>query len=226
LIPIKDNIESNTKPIVNYSLIIANIIVFIYQLTLSIPEIKDVIYTYGFIPKVFRFNLKNNLFELATYKQLITHMFLHGNLVHIFSNLWFLYIFGDNVEDRLGHIRYMFFYLLSGIGACLTQYVFDTNSSIPMIGASGAISGVLGGYVVLYPYAKVLTIIPVFLFIPLPIPALIFIFLWFIFQIINALTSLVIPYSNVAWIAHIAGFLIGYKYVKSFVNKKDKVYYI
>jgi len=222
LFPIKDNIPSQKKPVINYLIIIINIIIFFYELSLSIPELEKLINTYGFIPNKFKINFKNNKFSFETYKTLVTHMFFHGNLLHIFSNLWFLYIFGDNVEDEIGHIGYIIFYVTTGIGACLIQYIFDTTSNIPMIGASGAISGVLGAYIVFYPRAKVLSLVPIFLLLPIPIPAIIFILLWFFFQVTNALTSLLIKTSNIAWIAHVAGFIIGYKIAKDIKKEREK----
>ncbi len=139
-------------------------------------------------------------------------MFLHGGWMHLIGNMWFLYLFGDNVEDAMGHIRFLVFYLVSGIAATLAHIVFHPLSPIPVVGASGAISGVVGAYLVMFPTARVLTLVPIFFFIVdiVVLPALIFIGLWFLFQFWSGLLSLAVPHmGGVAWWAHIGGFLAG-----------------
>jgi membrane associated rhomboid family serine protease len=139
-------------------------------------------------------------------------MFLHGGWLHILGNMWFLHIFGDNIEDRLGHIKYLFFYLLSGIGAAFTQVALNPASGVPMVGASGAIAGVMGAYVFLYPRARIVTLIPIIVFLQvIELPAFVFLGLWFVLQIFSGLTSLGIgaDAGGVAWWAHIGGFAAG-----------------
>ena len=143
-------------------------------------------------------------------------MFLHGGWAHLISNMWALYIFGDNIEDRMGHWRYLFFYLISGVAAALTHILFQARSTVPVIGASGAISGVMGAYLVLYPGARVITLLPGLFFIPwfVEIPAFFFIGFWFISQLFNGLLSLAFTgpmatYGGVAWWAHVGGFIAG-----------------
>jgi membrane associated rhomboid family serine protease len=139
-------------------------------------------------------------------------MFIHGGWLHIIGNMWFLWIFGDNVEDRLGHLRFLIFYLLSGIGAALFYVLLKPGSVLPALGASGAISGVMGAYILLYPRARVLTLVPVF-FLPLlvEIPAVFFVGVWFLFQFLAGTLSLATPRveGGVAWWAHIGGFVLG-----------------
>jgi membrane associated rhomboid family serine protease len=148
----------------------------------------------------------------AAVAPLFTHMFLHGGFLHILGNMWFLWIFGDNVEDRLGHLSYLAFYLLCGLGAGLLQLLVSLNSGIPMLGASGAISGVLGAYIVMFPRAKVLTLVPLlFFFFTVDLPAVVILGYWFVIQFLSGLESLGMRAGGggTAWWAHIGGFVMG-----------------
>ena len=150
-------------------------------------------------------------------------MFMHGGWLHFLGNMLYLWIFADNVEDALGHKKFLIFYLFSGVFASLSQFVFDINSQIPMIGASGAIAGVLGAYFYLFPKAKVLVLIPFIIFFTIRVPANILLLFWFFYQFININDE----QSNIAWIAHIGGFVFGLIYVittreKKFESKKGK----
>jgi membrane associated rhomboid family serine protease len=140
----------------------------------------------------------------------ITSMFLHGGFLHLLGNMWYLWLFGDNVEDAMGRARFLVFYLLSGVAAALAQVLMGPGSRIPMVGASGAISGVLGGYILLYPHARILTLIPIFFIAQIvEVPALIMLGLWFLIQLMSGLGSLGFEAGGVAWFAHVGGFLAG-----------------
>ena len=211
MIPIKDKNPSMSFPVVNVSIIIVCSILWLYQVSLDETDFNVFIYSFGLVP--------SELFSNP--HQLLTHMFLHGSWLHIIGNMWFLWVFGDNVEDKLGKLRYLLFYILSGVGAGLIQTFvsFLTGSySIPMVGASGAISGVLGAYLYLFPHARILALVPVFFFLTfVEVPAIFFIGLWVFIQIINGILTL--PFASmggVAWFAHIGGFLVGYKLVRTF----------
>lgn len=211
MLPIKDNIPSYRKPLVNYFFIIANFFIFVYQtFILSSKESISFIQQFGFIPQRFILNFS------SYYYTIFTCMFLHSNFAHFLGNMWFLYIFGDNVEDRFGHIRYFFIYLLCGIGGSILQLLLTPLSTIPMIGASGAISGILGAYFVLYPSAGIVTLVPFgFFFDIIVLPAVLFLGLWFIFQFFSGTASLAIQSAlgkeigGVAYWAHIGGFITG-----------------
>lgn len=211
MIPIRDLNPSRTFAVVNLLIILLCTVVWIYEITLPPPLLEQFIYEYGFVPSL--------LAERPW--TLITHMFLHGGWMHIIGNMLFLWVFGDNVEDRQGHIKYLIFFVISGIGAALMQaavaYSFG-NPNIPLIGASGAISGVLGAYMYYFPHARVFGFIPLGIFLlPVEWPAAVFIGFWFLYQVINGLIFL--PFAamgGVAWFAHIGGFLIGYLLARYF----------
>jgi membrane associated rhomboid family serine protease len=190
--------------------------VFIIELTQG-QRLNDFIYLYGLVPARYT---DPQIALYFTFGQqvlpLLTFMFLHGGFWHLLGNMWFLYVFGDNVEDRLGHIRYLCFYLLCGLTSGASQFVVNWHSDIPTIGASGAIAGVMGAYLILYPRAKVLTLIPIF-FLPyfIQIPASFFLIIWLLFQILNAAATAG-KGAGIAWWAHIGGFLFGIVFVKLF----------
>jgi membrane associated rhomboid family serine protease len=200
-------------PVVNYTLIALNIVVFVYQLFLSdVPsgfntpsDLERFIFRWGAIP--------NEISQGQDLFALLTSMFLHGGWAHIIGNMLFLWVFGDNVEDTMGHVRYLLFYLLTGIAAGLTQVVIDTNSTIPLVGASGAISGVLGAYIVLFPRGNIRTLIFLGVFVTVVmVPAWVQIGIWIVLQFINGFASLGVTTEEgggVAFFAHIGGFLAG-----------------
>lgn len=201
MIPLRDVIPSRTTPGVTITLIALNVVVFLMQSSLSERGEQAFIYAFGLIPAYFSFFT------------MFTSMFVHGGLAHLLGNLLFLWIFGDNVEDRLGHLRFLVFYLLCGVVAALSQLMLDTYSTIPMVGASGAIAGVMGAYLVLYPHSRVLMLFPfpVFLF---ELPAVAFLGLWFFVQFLNGIGQLPVFQQDqisggVAFWAHVAGFLAG-----------------
>lgn len=208
MIPLKDTIPSRTFPIGNTLLIVLNIVVYIYQVSLG-PRLNEFIGTYGLVP----FHFNSSHVWIDRWLPLVTSMFLHGGLFHVAGNMLYLYIFGDNVEDRLGHGRYLLFYLLTGALAGLSQVQFSPVSPVPIIGASGAVAGVLGAYFFLFPRARVLTLVPFFFFIQiLRIPAFFFLLFWFLMQFLYGASSLAAGLGasgGVAWWAHVGGFLAG-----------------
>ena len=210
-IPLKDLNPSRTYPFVNVTLILANITVFIYQLgleaTLPRRAYEALLLSYSTVPARFPAFLSGHASFEVSVAPLVTSMFLHYDFLHIAGNMLFLWIFGDNVEDFFGHIAYLFFYLVCGVGAGLLHVLFNLHSSIPAVGASGAISGVMGAYILLHPRARVLTLVFIF---PLPVPAVIFLGLWYVMQFVSGLNALGGGASGgVAWWAHIGGFLSG-----------------
>lgn len=211
MIPLRDNVPSQTVPIVNISLLMFNVLVFLYELALR-SSLDEFIRVFGLVPLKFfylRETYPGNIIE--AFLPFLTTMFLHGGWLHILGNMLFLWIFGDNVEDRLGHWRYLVFYLLCGIAASVTQVYTHPESGIPMVGASGAIAGVLGAYLLLYPKARVLTLVPIFIFASvIEIPALLFLGFWFLIQFLSGVFSLGVGVqTGVAWWAHIGGFVAG-----------------
>lgn len=206
MFPLRDSTARRSFPWVNYSIIFLTIYVFILQLTA--PDFEQFIYQYGFVPSRFDF------FDLSSYRYIIYSIFLHGGFFHIISNLWFLHIFGDNIEDSLGHFLYLFFYLIGGMAAVFAQLVFNFGSDIPMIGASGAISAVAGAYFVLFKRSKIEALVPDFIgFLHIvELPSWFFLGYWFVLQVFSGLGSLVtfdINQGGVAWFAHIGGFVYG-----------------
>lgn len=210
MLPLRDINRTKKLPIVTILLIIINSAVWIYSVTLG-AGFESFIREFGLVPK----NIINNPITI------LTHMFLHGNWFHIISNMWVLWIFGDNVEDAMGKLRFIIFYLLCGLGAAALQvgigFIFG-SSEIPMVGASGAISGLLGAYMKFFPGARILSLVFFFFFVSFAqIPAIIFIGFWFISQVINGILTL--PFAGiggVAWWAHIGGFLTGIYLCKKF----------
>jgi membrane associated rhomboid family serine protease len=179
-------------------------------------NLNEFIFTYGLVPA--RYSIAQISAHFTTDQQMIallTFMFLHGGFFHLLGNMWFLYIFGDNVEDRLGHFRYLAFYLLCGLASGISHLFLNWTSQIPTIGASGAIAGVMGAYFILYPRAKVLTLVPIFFFLHfIEIPAFLFLGFWIFFQFLNAAFST--QAGGIAWWAHIGGFIFGIIFLKLF----------
>jgi len=215
MFPLRDTVQARSLPLMNWALIAVNVLIFV--LLLSGPRAELWITRYGMVPA--------QIFSTPTaWLTVVTSMFLHGGLFHLISNMWALYIFGDNVEDRMGPTRFLFFYLLCGAAAAVVHILMNPNSTIPTVGASGAISGVMGAYLVLFPYSRVITLIP-FFFFPyfFEVPALFFIGLWFGGQLVNALlTSALAPpdIGGVAWWAHVGGFVAGIVLVRLFVVRR------
>ena len=216
MIPIRDAIRSKTFPVVNVLIIVANCLAFLWQLSLG-PQLREALLFYGIVPV--RYSDPSLSIQFSLFEQVFpffTSMFLHGGFLHILGNMWFLYIFGDNIEDRLGHIRYLIFYLLCGIAAGVIHLYTNWESNLPTIGASGAISGIMGAYLLLYPRSRILTLIPIFFFLQfVEIPAFIFLGYWLLIQILSASFT---PKNvgGIAWWAHIGGFVVGLVFIKLF----------
>ena len=201
MFPVSDVIPSRTAPVVTVGLIIANVVVFLYQLMLPDVGLEQFVGAYAVVPAWF------------WWPSLFTSQFLHGGWMHILWNMVYLWIFGDNVEDRLGHFQYLLFYLGAGVVAAVLQILFNPFSAVPMLGASGAIAAVMGAYFVLYPQSRVLTaIFLIFFFDLVEIPAIFFLGIWFLLQLINGIGSLGIANAaggGTAFWAHIGGFVLG-----------------
>lgn len=211
MIPIRDTVPSSTFPIVTVVLIAINGLIFLYEAALG-EQVNRVVYEFGVIPA--RFFWEGELGRASIFERyfpFFTSMFLHGGWMHVISNMWFLWIFGDNIEDRLGRARFLAFYILCGLAAGLAHAYLNSDSRIPTVGASGAIAGVMGGYIVLYPHSRVLTLVPILFFIQFfEIPAVFFLGYWIVLQVFEGTASLMGPESGgVAWWAHIGGFVIG-----------------
>src|SRR3972149_11314459 len=218
MFPLRDNIPTDKKPVVTVAIILANVLIFFYQLSLG-ENFNYLLFKYGAIP----FEITQG--QEVTYEAafpipltLFTAMFLHGGWMHVIGNMWYLWIFGNNVEDKLGHFRFVIFYLLSGLIASLTYVATNVNSQVPMIGASGAIAGVLGAYLIRFPGARVLTLIWFGFFVRIvAIPALYVLGFWFIIQLLNGLPAIGANITGgVAWFAHIGGFVAGMGLFKVF----------
>ena len=206
MIPLRDSVPSSTRPVVTIAIIAINIFVFIHQLMLPDFEFHQFVEHYAIIPAHLQ------LFDL------VTAMFLHGGFMHLIGNMWFLWIYGDNVEDVLGRARYLMFYLACGIAGALAQVFASPHSTIPNLGASGAIAGVMGAYLLKFPHARVLTLIPLFIvFFTQELPAFIILIYWFILQFfsgVGSLTQTSTSQGGVAFFAHIGGFLMGMFLIK------------
>ena len=224
MIPLRDDNPRRTVPFVTYTLIALNALAFFWELSLG-ANLDQALSQLAFIPA--RYWLPGNwIFDLFT---ILFSMFLHGGLLHIGSNMLYLWIFGDNIEDRLGHGRYLAFYLLCGVAATMAHAVFSAGSRVPAIGASGAIAGVLGAYLLLYPHARVLTLIPIVFFITVrELPAILILGLWFVLQLFSGVGSLGVrdaqDLGGIAYFAHIGGFVFGLLAIKLFANNVHEDY--
>ena len=206
MIPLRDTIPSETVPVVTRLLIATNVLVFLYQAGLGPLAGESFIRTFGLVPR------RVHVEHLETLRPLLTSMFLHGGWMHLLGNMLYLHIFGDNVEDRLGHARYLFLYVAAGIVAGIAQVAINPRSGLPMVGASGAIAGVTGAYFLFLPRARVVTLVPIFVFLQIiELPAVFFLFFWFAFQLLLGVGSLGMESAGggVAFWAHIGGFLAG-----------------
>ncbi len=212
MIPIRDRNPSGTFPYVTIGIIIINVLIFLYELSLG-SGLGEFIMRFGVIPlKVSYYSQASDLTFINTFFPFISSMFLHGGFIHLIGNMWFLWIFGDNIEDKLGHFKFIAFYFLCGIIASSVHVFFNSQSEIPCIGASGAIAAVLGAYMVTFPRARVVTIVPLFVFIQIiELPAVVVLGFWFVIQFFNGAISITASTSGagVAWWAHIGGFIAG-----------------
>jgi len=204
MLPLKDDIRTSTRPIVVYAILAANILVYLYEISLG-TALNDFVRQFGVTP-YFLFHPSG----IESYLTVFTSMFIHSiSLMHIIGNMLFLWIFADNIEDRMGHLRFLLFYFACGAAAALLQSAIDPGSKIPMIGASGAVSGVLGAYILLFPKARVLALIPLGFFLRISyLPSFIFLGIWFLYQFLFGVSSIGAQ-GGVAYFAHIGGFLAG-----------------
>ena len=229
MIPLRDANPSSRTPWVTFLIIGLNILAFLYEVALPEARLEQLIFTMGMVPaRVTVFPADPAITFGDAFLPLFSSMFLHGGWLHLIGNMWFLWIFGDNIEDRLGHLRYLLFYLVCGLGAGVAHTLFNLNSTMPTIGASGAVAGVLGGYLLLYPHARVLTLIPAFFLYMVELPAYIVLALWFVIQLFSGTASLGARDASaggVAWWAHIGGFLLGLALVKLFAQQPPRVTY-
>jgi membrane associated rhomboid family serine protease len=225
VVPLRDNNPTTITPFVTYGLIAANILIFIYELTLSPPQLERFFYAWAVVPCQLSNSLSSELVVRAPqcvvnqspeWITLFTSQFLHGGFLHVAGNMLFLWIFGNNIEDRLGHVKFIIFYLTCGALAALAQWFFSAGSAIPSLGASGAIAGVMGAYILRFPQAEVLTLIPLgFLFWTVRVPALFFLGFWFVQQAFYGVASLGAPTNigmesgGIAYWAHAGGFVFG-----------------
>ena len=202
MIPLRDVVPTRTTPYVTVTLIALNVLVFLYELSLG-DAVQEFSQYFGLVPAAF------------SWAAVFTSMFVHGGILHVAGNMLYLWIFGDNVEDRMGHGRFLAFYLLCGIAAALGQTLTVPHSQIPMVGASGAVAGVMGAYFVLYPHSRIVTLLPIFIFWQIiEVPAIFFLGVWFLMQFLSGVGSIATatggePAGGVAFWAHVAGFAAG-----------------
>ena len=217
MLPLRDNVPARKLPLVNVALIGANALVFLYQIGLKPNALNQFVIRYGMIPA------RLELLHPQSWVPLLTAIFLHGGWLHFLSNMWVLFIFGDNVEDRMGHLRYLSFYLLGGIAAGLVHVVVSPGSRIPSIGASGAIAAVLGAYLLYFPRARVLTLVLIFIY-PwiIEVSAFVYLGIWFFLQLFSGISALSMPagasMGGVAWWAHVGGFVYGLLVARPFAR--------
>jgi len=218
VVPLKDDNPTQTTAYVTYGLVALNILVFLYELTLSQPQLEQFFQAWAMVPRELTASFGSTAAIAANpeWVTLFSSQFLHGGFLHIAGNMLYLWIFGNNVEDRLGHVKFLIFYLVCGALAALAQWYFASGSTIPSLGASGAIAGVMGAYIIRFPKARVLTLVPLgIILIPFRIPAVFFLGFWFLMQAFNSIASLGAPANlgmetgGIAYWAHAGGFLFG-----------------
>jgi hypothetical protein len=209
LIPLKDTLPRRSFPFVNLFFIAGNIAAFAYEVSLG-REVNQLVSTYGLVP----YRITHLLSQLSV-KQVVvpffTSLFLHGGIIHLIGNMWYLWIFGDNVEDKLGHFRYFLFYFFCGWVASLIHIIFNSHSSLPCVGASGCIAGVLGAFLIIFPKARIVTLVPIWIFLKvMELPAFLVLSLWFLIQFLNGTAAVAVSTTGgIAHWAHIGGFLAG-----------------
>lgn len=224
MIPIRDQNPSGSFPYVTISIICLNSIIFLFELSLG-HQRESFLFQFGIIPAKVTYHADiSDSGLLRAYFPFLSYMFLHGGFIHLIGNMWYLWIFGDNIEDMLGRFRFAVFYLICGIGSAVVHVYFNSQSSVPCIGASGAIAGILGAYTITFPRAKVLVILPLFIIWPLiELPAVFVLGFWFFIQFLSGATSITaIEGSGVAWWAHVGGFILGIILIKIFSRARPR----
>jgi len=225
MIPLKDTIPRIGFSFMTWMLILLNAVVFIFEISIPKDLLQQLFLLFGFVPARYTYPGWASLHGLSpgNYSPFLTNLFLHAGWLHIIGNMWFLHLFGGTVEDRMGHLRFLFFYLLSGLAANFIFFMVDPHSTVPEFGASGAIAGVMGAYILMFPKAQILTLIPI-LFIPflVNLPAFLYLGFWFLIQVLSGTLSLAShgEGGGVAWWAHIGGFATGMVLLPIFRNRK------
>jgi membrane associated rhomboid family serine protease len=226
MIPLRDTIPSRQVPVVTWALISVNVLVFLFELSLSPEELEAFIHLFGIVPA--RYSHPEWAmavgFPIDSYWPFVTSMFLHGGFLHVIGNMWSLWIFGDNVEERMGRSRFLIFYLLTGLIAGITHYYTNIDSTIPTVGASGAIAGVLGAYFLLFPHARIIVLVPIFIFpFFFEVPAVLYLFFWFLSQVFAGTLEGLNPKTvgGVAVWAHAGGFVAGMVLHRLFLLPRD-----
>ncbi|HXI03671.1 MAG TPA: rhomboid family intramembrane serine protease [Candidatus Saccharimonadales bacterium] len=220
MIPLRDENPTRRFPVVTVALIAVNCLAFLYELALPPATRADLVMVRGLVPAlVWNLPALGPAFAVPVGASVFTSMFLHGDILHLLGNMLFLWVFGDNVEDRMGRGRFIVFYLVCGMAAAATQVAAMPGSRVPMIGASGAISGVLGAYMLLFPRARVLTLVPIFIFIQfMRLPAVFVLGIWFLYQVLLSFAAG--SGGGVAWFAHIGGFIAGVVLLAAFLPRR------
>lgn len=235
MIPIRDDQPRFSTPYVTYFIIALNAMVFLFELSVQLQgprALNSLVYQFGVVPHHFELALAgSSRYDIAGQSlTILTSMFLHGGWLHIIFNMWFLWIFGDNIEDHLGHFFYLVFYLVSGFAASVAHILLNINSNVPSVGASGAIAGVMGAYLVLYPKARVLTLVPLIVFFTFWwLPAWIFLGYWFLLQFLSGTATSIAETSSsaggVAFWAHVGGFVAGIVLIKILPERRGRYRY-
>jgi membrane associated rhomboid family serine protease len=227
LIPIRDTVPSRHPPVIVWVLLLINGVVFTLELALPEAGLERAFYLFGLVPKRFTHPewARYIGFPIHTYWPFLTHMFLHAGWLHIIGNMWVLWIFGDNVEDRMGPARFLIFYLLCGLTAGVTQMFVTPNATVPSVGASGAIAGVMGAYLLMFPTARVIVLVPIFFF-PLffELPAVLYLVFWFWIQLFSGALALAKPdqVGGIAFWAHVGGFVAGVVLHRLFLMRQPR----
>ncbi len=232
MLPIRDDAPRYSTPYINWFLLALNILVFLFELTLIPPNREKLMFLFGTVPFNFNsiFHGNPSISPVAAVLPLFTSMFMHASWMHLIFNMWALYIFGDNIEDYLGHFRYLLFYLGTGVLASLTHIFFNPMSRLPSVGASGAIAGVMGAYFILFPAARVLTLVPLFFFFFWWLPAWVVLGFWFLGQFLSGAATAIASTTQtarggIAFWAHIGGFVSGVALIKLFPSRPRRYRY-
>ncbi len=218
MLPLRDKNPSGVTPWIVYGLIVANSLVFLFEIRLPQADLEQLMYRFGFVPAQATAALRGQVsLSARLLVPALTSMFLHGGYMHLIGNMWFLWLFGDNVEARLGHLPFLLFYLVCGLAASGAQWALAPAADIPTVGASGAIAGTLGAYALCWPGARILTLVPIFYFIHIiEVPAIFVLGFWFLMQLLQGVASLGVRYAHggVAYGAHVGGFVVGLLLIK------------
>jgi membrane associated rhomboid family serine protease len=228
MFPIQDSVPTRSVPVVTRALVLINVLALFFELMLPRQGLEQIFYLFGIVPaRITHPSWAADVgFPAGTYWTIITHQFLHGSWLHLIANMWTLWIFGDNVEDRMGSLRFAIFYLICGSTAGLTQVLTNPDSTIPSVGASGAIAGVLGAYLMFFPTARLIVLFPIFFFpFFFEVPAVLYLVLWFFINLFSGTAALVGPQEvgGIAWWAHVGGFVSGMLLCRLFTRRRRQL---